>query len=89
MLPKFLIADNPQEAPEFVYVVHNDTPRCIIQSHVSDFNYMQEIHWIDEKPEDKKPIDRLLAEAKEFWLVEMDSSDEEYEDDFADDDVDF
>ena len=31
MLPKFLIADNSQEALDLVYVVHTEKPRCIIQ----------------------------------------------------------
>ena len=31
MLPKFLIADNSQEAPDLVYVVHTEKPQCIIQ----------------------------------------------------------
>lgn len=30
MLPKFLIADNSQEAPDLVYVVHTEKPQCII-----------------------------------------------------------
>ena len=28
MLPKFLIADNSQEAPDLVYVVHTEEPLC-------------------------------------------------------------
>lgn len=76
MLPKFLIGDNSQESPEFVYVVHNDNPWYIIESHISDFNYLQEITWIDEKPGDNKVLNRLLAEAKEFWLREMDTENE-------------
>lgn len=83
MLPKFLIADNSQESTEFVYVVNNDNPRYIIESHISDFNYLQEITWIEEKPGDNKVLNRLLAEAKEFWLREMDTENE-----FNDDDID-
>lgn len=37
MLPKFLIADNSQEAIDLVYVVHTEKPRCIIQCDLDGF----------------------------------------------------
>ncbi len=37
MLPKFLIADNSQEALDLVYVVHTEKPRCIIQCDLDGF----------------------------------------------------
>ena len=37
MLPKFLIADNSQEAPDLVYVVHTEKPQCIIQCDMDGF----------------------------------------------------
>ena len=48
MLPKFLIADNSQEAPDLVYVVHTEKPQCIIQCDMDGFYSNQKIYWIDE-----------------------------------------
>lgn len=50
MLPKFLIADNSQEAIDLVYVVHTEKPRCIIQCDLDGFYSNQKIYWIDEEP---------------------------------------
>ena len=50
MLPKFLIADNSQEAPDLVYVVHTEKPQCIIQCDMDGFYSNQKIYWIDEEP---------------------------------------
>ena len=50
MLPKFLIADNSQEATDLVYVVHTESPRCIIQCGLDGFYDNQRIYWIDEEP---------------------------------------
>lgn len=47
MLPKFLIADNSQEALDLVYVVHTEKPRCIIQCDLDGFYSNQKIYWID------------------------------------------
>ena len=38
MLPKFLLADNSQEMPDMLYVVHNETPRFIVGSDIEDFS---------------------------------------------------
>ena len=46
MLPKFLIADNSQEAPDLVYVVHTEKPQCIIQCDMDGFYSNQKIYWI-------------------------------------------
>ena len=48
MLPKFLIADNSQEAPDLVYVVHTEKPQCIIQCDMDGFYSNQKIYWIEE-----------------------------------------
>ena len=50
MLPKFLIADNSQEAPDLVYVVPTEKPQCIIQCDMDGFYSNQKIYWIDEEP---------------------------------------
>ena len=53
MLPKFLLADNSQELPDTIFVVHTQAPKCIIESDVDDFYTNQSIHWIDDAPENK------------------------------------
>lgn len=80
MLPKFLLADNSQEMPDMLYVVHNETPRFIVGSDVEDFNINQQIYWIDEKPGDKAIIQQLLEEAEEFLEAELENQDNFYED---------
>ncbi|MBC8005703.1 MAG: hypothetical protein H7X84_09510 [Verrucomicrobia bacterium] len=80
MLPKFLLADNSQEMPDSIYVVHNEFPRFIVESDIEDFSSNQEIHWIDEEPMDKTLISELLAEAEEFLETELESQDNYFED---------
>jgi hypothetical protein len=80
MLPKFLLADNSQEKPDFIYVVHNEFPRFIVESDIEDFSVNQEIHWIDDEPEDKSLIAQLLAEAEEFLEDELENQDNYFED---------
>ena len=43
MLPKFLLADNSQEMPDMLYVVHNESPRFIVGSDIEDFSVNQKI----------------------------------------------
>jgi len=80
MLPKFLLADNSQEMPDMLYVVHNETPRFIVGSDIEDFSVNQTIYWIDEKPLDKELITQLLEEAEEFLEAELDNQDNYFED---------
>ena len=80
MLPKFLLADNSQEMPDSIYVVHNEFPRFIVESDIEDFSSNQEIHWIDEEPDDESLITELLAEAEEFLETELESQDNYFED---------
>ena len=79
MLPKFLLADNSQEMPDSIYVVHNEFPRFIVGSDIEDFLSNQEIHWIDEEPEDKALIKELLTEAEEFLETELENQDNYFE----------
>lgn len=81
MLPKFLIADNSQEATDLVYVVHTEHPRCIIQSDLEDFYSNQKIYWIDEEPLSQDDIDTLLEEAEDFFEKELDNQEELYDED--------
>lgn len=80
MLPKFLLADNSQEMPDFIYVVHNEFPRFIVGSDIEDFSVNQEIHWIDDEPIDKTLIAELLTEAEEFLETELENQDNYFED---------
>ncbi|MDX9882558.1 MAG: hypothetical protein RBS73_10870 [Prolixibacteraceae bacterium] len=80
MLPKFLLADNSLEMPDTIYVVHNETPRFIVESDIEDFWANQEIHWIDEAPGNKELIDQLLGEAEDFLIAELDNQDNYFED---------
>lgn len=81
MLPKFLFADNSQFSTELVYVVHTETPRCIIQCGIEDFDDEHEIFWIDAEPSSDK-IEELLDMARDFYEATLDNEDEleEYED---------
>ena len=80
MLPKFLLADNSQERPDSIYVVHNEYPRFIVESDIEDFSENQEIHWIDDEPDDKSVISELLAEAEEFLETELESQENYFDD---------
>ena len=73
MLPKFLIADNSQEALDLVYVVHTEKPRCIIQCDLDGFYSNQKIYWIDEEPLSQDDIDSLMEEAEDFYETELDN----------------
>jgi hypothetical protein len=81
MLPKFLIADNSQELPNTIFVVHNEIPRFIIESDIEDFQEDQTIHWIDPKPEDETLINDLLIQAEDFLNDELDMQEELFDED--------
>jgi len=80
MLPKFLLADNSQEMPDMLYVVHNETPRFIVGSDIEDFSVNQKIYWIDEECTDKELVAQLLEEAEEFLEAELENQDTYFED---------
>ena len=50
MLPKFLLADNSQECPDTIYVVHTEEPKFIVESDIEDFWANQKVHWLSEPP---------------------------------------
>jgi hypothetical protein len=80
MLPKFLLADNSQEMPEMLYVVHNESPRFIVGSDIEDFSVNQKIYWIDEECTDKDLVAQLLEEAEAFLEAELENQDSYFED---------
>lgn len=73
MLPRFLLADNSLETPETIFVVHNETPRFIIEADIDDFERNQKIHWIDDKPDDEKVVSQLVNDAEEFLEKEFEN----------------
>ncbi len=73
MLPKFLLADNSQETPDTIFVVHTETPRFIVESDIDDFYANQEVHWIDGEPGDEEMIADLLEAAEEFLEKEFEN----------------
>jgi hypothetical protein len=80
MLPKFLIADNSQELPEQVFVVHTESPRFIMQFELEDIYSDQVIYWIDDEPTDEDLISDLTADAEEFLEKELDNQESLYDD---------
>ncbi len=87
MLPKFLIADNSQEALDLVYVVHTENPRCIIQCGLDGFYSNHRIYWIDEEPLSQDDIDTLMEEAEEFYEDELANQEDVYDDDDEEEDL--
>lgn len=87
MLPKFLIADNSQEALDLVYVVHTENPRCIIQCDLDGFYSNQKIYWIDEEPLSQDDIDTLMEEAEEFYENELDNQEDVYDEEENEEDL--
>ncbi len=81
MLPKFLIADNSQELPNSVFVVHNEYPRCIIESDIEDFDKDQEVYWIDDTPKDIEMVSEMLQDAEDFLISELEHQDKLYDED--------
>jgi hypothetical protein len=82
MLPRFLLADNSQETPDTIFVVHTQMPRFIIEADIDDFWSNQEIHWIDGEPGDEKLIAGLVDEAEEFLEKEFENEESlDWEDD--------
>ena len=75
MLPRFLLADNSLETPEYIIVVPTEAPRFIIEADIDDFESNQVIHWIDGEPGDDDLIARLVDEAEQFLEDEFANED--------------
>lgn len=85
MLPRFLIADNSQETPDLLYVVHTQEPKFIVKSDVEDFWSNQEVFWLSDAPDSKDIIKQLLEEAEEFLENELESQENLFDEDDEDD----
>lgn len=79
MLPKFLLADNSQETPDTIFVVHTEEPKFIVESDIEDFWSNQEIHWLSEIPDSEDIINQLLEEAEEYLEAEFESQENLFE----------
>ena len=79
MLPKFLLADNSQDDPDTIYVVHTGKPRCIIRCDVDDFYGNQRVYWIDPEPLSLDDTETLLDEAEDFFERELDNQERLYD----------
>ena len=86
MLPKFLLADNSQECPDTIFVVHTEEPKFIVESDIEDFNSNQKVHWLSEVPGSEEIIKALLEDAENFLDDEFESQDSLYGEDDDDDD---
>lgn len=73
MLPKFLLADNSQETPETIFVVHTETPRFIVEADIDDFWSNQIVHWIDGEPGDEELISEMVEAAENFLEKEFEN----------------
>ena len=86
MLPKFLLADNSQESPDTIYVVHTEEPKFIVESDIEDFWSNQKVHWISEQPVSEEVIRALLEDAETFLDDEFESQENLYGEDEDDED---
>ncbi len=83
MLPKFLFADNSQEAPESIFVVHTESPQCIFECPIDeDFYDNHTIHWIDPQPENGLIMENLINQAEKFLDAELENQEDLYDEDF-------
>lgn len=88
MLPKFLLADNSQESPDTIYVVHTEEPKFIVESDIEDFWSNQKVHWLSEAPVSEEVIRALLEDAENFLDDEFESQENLYGEGEDDDDED-
>ena len=77
--PKYLLADNSQDNPDRIYVVHTQEPKFIVGFDIEDFNVDQEIDWLSAKPESEDEIADLLVSAEEFLNNELDNQEDIFE----------
>jgi hypothetical protein len=78
MIPKFLMADNSQDNPDRLYIVHTQKPSFIVGFDIEDFNLNQDIEWFDGEP-DQEVIADLLVDAEEFLELELSNQEDIFE----------
>jgi len=79
-LPKFLLADNSQDNPDRIYILHTENPKFIVGFDIEDFNNEQKITWFDSKPESENKIADLLVLAEDFLENELDNQNNIFDD---------
>ncbi len=77
-VPKFLMAENTQEKPDLVYVVHTQTPMFVLANNIHDFEEEPIVYWLDQKPDDNAHIEELVEEAIEFINLEYEHQEAMY-----------
>lgn len=82
MLPKFLIADNSQEANGKIFVLHTQSPRCLVETDVENESAEPKIHWFD-KAIKGDALENLLEKADDFLEKELDSQENLYDKEFG------
>ena len=82
MLPKFLFADNSQDSPDRIYVVHTQYPKCILECGIDDdFFESENIHWIDDNKNSAEDIQNLVKLAEKFLDDELENQENLYDED--------
>jgi hypothetical protein len=83
MLPKFLLADNSQNDPDKIYVVHTQKPRCIFETYIdSDFIEEHIVHWIDPAPASAGHTQELINLAAAFMEDELQAQEDLFDEEF-------
>ena len=70
MLPKFLLADNSQETPETIFVVHTEFPRFVINLVDDEIEWFEDLQ-SDDTDELAEIVAGLIEEATAFYDREM------------------
>lgn len=74
MLPKFLIADNSQELPDNIFVLHTESPRFLVKFNLNDITDKNiETYWFDKAPDDKKIVEEFIKDSEEFLINELEN----------------
>jgi hypothetical protein len=82
-LPKFLLADNSQNDPDKIYIVHTESPKCIFECVLdAEFYESHVAHWIDEKPENGLLVENIVNQAEKFLEDELDAQDQLFNEEF-------
>lgn len=68
-LPRFLIGD-ASEAPESIFIIHTEYPRCIIDLSTDELQFWEDISKEDED-ELKQEYESLVKEASDFYDAEV------------------
>lgn len=73
-LPKFLLGDNT-DFPDDIFIIHLEYPRFIINLKDDEIEIIDEIE-DDEEAELQEEMERLVAQANEFYDREVDRYEE-------------